>query len=245
MHVRPFVAGAVVAATLFAGATVEAQQVNPAVGPFPAVAVTGEGEAKATPDRALVVVGVESRAQTAAEAASDNARKQRAILDTLRSLGLTQQQLTTANYSVRPDLQYDPAGGEPRLRGYVVSNTVRVDLHRLEQVGPVIDASLAKGANTIHGLSFYLSDPAPSRRAAIVDAVARARADAEALAQAAGGRLGDLIELSTTGMGSGPVMYRAAMDMSARGGMEPTPIVAGEEVVRASVTARWVFVPGS
>lgn len=210
--------------------------------PVPTIAVTGEGEARAVPDRGYITMGIETRAPTAAAAAAGNARTQRAILDTLRAIGFASEQLTTANYSVQPEIQYDENGRRPRVIGYVVSNTVRVDLRRIDQAGQVIDAALAKGANTVHGLSFYLSDPAPSRRAAIVDAVARARADADALASAAGGTLGELIELSTSAAQPSPVMYRR--DMAAVGAAAgPTPIEPGEEVVRASVNARWAFVP--
>lgn len=188
-------------------------------------------------------MGVETRAPTAAAAAAGNARTQRAILDTLRAIGFASEQLTTANYSVQPEIQYEENGRRPRVIGYVVSNTVRVDLRRVEQAGQVIDAALAKGANTVHGLNFYLSDPSPSRRAALADAVAKARADAEALATAAGGTLGELVELSTGSSPVVPVMYRRVVATAADAAVQ-TPIEAGEETIRASVSAIWRFVPG-
>lgn len=234
---------ALTVATLAALPLAAQQPISPSV---PAqLSVSGEGEARAKPDRAMINVGVQSRAATAAAAAAENARKQNAVLDTLRKLGYTPEQLTTANYSVSPEMQYDQQGQRPRVIGYVVSNTVRVDVRQLEQAGAVIDAALARGANEIHGLNFYLSDPGPSRRAAIADAVARARADAEALATAAGGRLGPILELSVSP--SGPIMFRqqVMMDMRAAGAeAAATPIVGGEEIVRASVSIRWTFVAG-
>lgn len=233
--------------TLLAGSSLAAQAPVPdRTSPVPQITVSGEGEARAVPDRAMITVGVQSRAATAAAAAAANARKQTAILDTLRRLGFTPEQLTTANYNVSPEMQYDQQGQRPRVTGYVVSNTVRVDVHRVEQAGAVIDAALGRGANEIHGLNFYLSNPGPARRAAIADGVARARADAEALAQAAGGRVGQLLELSTAP--TGPVLFQKTMMADARGGAESamaTPISAGEETVRATVHARWAFVPGS
>lgn len=239
---RPAVLGAVLCVLTLAARSGAQEPLREAIPAVPTISVTGEGEARAVPDRAFITMGVETRAPTAAGAAAANARAQRAILDTLRSIGFAAEQLTTANYSVQPEIQYDEGGRRPRVIGYVVSNTVRVDLRQLAQAGEVIDASLAKGANTIHGLSFYLSDPAPSRRAAITDAVARARADAETLAAAAGGTLGQLLELSTSAAPVGPVMFRRAMEGVADAAAS-TPIEAGEEVVRASVSARWAFVP--
>lgn len=244
MHarVRSFVAGA---ALLGVPGVLGAQAPGaPAQPPVPSVAVTGEGEARAVPDRAFVTVGVESRASTAAAAAEDNARRQRAILDTLRAMGFPQERLSTANYSVRPEMEYDQQGQRARVVGYVVSNTVRVDVHQIARAGSVIDAALAKGANQVHSLDFYLSDPAPPRREAITNAVARARADAETLARAAGGSLGQILELSTAPMPSGPIMYRQVAATMARMEQVPTPIEAGEEVVRATVNVRWAFVAG-
>lgn len=239
---RPALLGAALGLLVLSGRSGAQDPPGPAMPAAPTISVTGEGEARAVPDRAFITMGVETRAATAAAAAAGNARTQRAILDTLRAMGFAAEQLTTSNYSVQPEIQYDEGGRRPRVIGYVVSNTVRVDLRQLGQAGPVIDASLAKGANTIHGLNFYLSDPAPSRREALANAVARARADAETLAAAAGGSLGHLLELSTTSAPVSPVMFRRAMGAAADAAAA-TPIEPGEEIVRASVSARWAFVP--
>lgn len=232
------------ASTFLASTGLQAQIIQPAGSAVvPQVSVTGEGEAKAVPDRAMITVGVQSRAETASLAAAENARKQTAVLDTLRKMGFGADQISTANYSVQPEMQYDQQGQRPRVIGYVVSNTVRINVRRMEQAGQVIDAALAKGANEVHGLNLYLADPGPSRQAAIANAMARARADAEALARAAGGRLGQVLELSTAP--SGPIVFqnRAMMRMGADAEAASTPIVAGEESVRASVSVRWAFVP--
>lgn len=239
---RPALLGAALGLLVLSDRSGAQDPPGPAMPAAPTISVTGEGEARAVPDPAFITMGVETRAATAAAAAAGNARTQRAILDTLRAMGFAAEQLTTSNYSVQPEIQYDEGGRRPRVIGYVVSNTVRVDLRQLGQAGPVIDASLAKGANTIHGLNFYLSDPAPSRREALANAVARARADAETLAAAAGGSLGHLLELSTTSAPVSPVMFRRAMGAAADAAAA-TPIEPGEEIVRASVSARWAFVP--
>src|SRR6185503_19010420 len=132
-------------ALALAGRVVDAQvtssQVTVPSGPI--VVTTGTGETRVTPDRATIMVGVQSRAATAAAAGSDNARRQRAILDTLRALGLTSEQLSTVNYNVSPEMQYSPNGGTPpKVVGYTVSNTVRAEVRRLDDVGKVIDAAL-------------------------------------------------------------------------------------------------------
>lgn len=228
----------VIAASLVLPATVLAQA-TPTSAP-PQIVVTGVGEAHVSPDRATIMVGVQSRGATAVAAGAENARRQKAILDTLRALGLTSDQLSTMNYNVSPEMQYSPNGTTPpKVTGYVVTNTVRADVRRLDDVSRVIDAALAKGANEISSLQFYSSKADSVRRAALQSAVADARADAETLARAAGGELGMLLELSTSEIPVRPVMATAMMRGAAA---EKTPIEPGQQTVTANVTAKWSFV---
>jgi uncharacterized protein len=209
----------------------------------PQIVVSGTGEARATPDRATLFLGVQSRATSASAAAADNARRQRAIIDTLRALGLASEQITTVNYNVHPEMQYSPSGGTPRVTAYVVSNSVRAEVRRLEDISRIIDAALAKGANEISSLQFYSSKADSLRRVAMAAAVADARADAEALARAAGGSLGLLLELSTSELPQvRPMMVQARMAEAASAAR--TPIEAGQQVITAVVTARWSFLAG-
>jgi uncharacterized protein YggE len=208
------------------------------------IVVTGTGEARVVPDRATIVFGVQSRATTAAAAGSDNARRLRAVLDTLKSMGLSGDQLSTVNYSVSPEMQYSPTGNQPpKVTGYVVNNSVRADLHRIDDVGRAIDAALAKGANEVTSLQLTTSKGDSIRRVALAAAVADARAQAEVLARAAGGTLGGLIELSSAQEPIRPIL-QPMMRVSAAMAPTRTPIEAGEQTTTATVTARWTFVGG-
>ena len=82
----------------------------------PEISTVGQGEARAVPDRATIYIGVQTRAVTAAAASADNARRVRAVLDTLRAVGLTSAQLSTENYSVAPEMVY-ANGQAPRVTG--------------------------------------------------------------------------------------------------------------------------------
>ena len=219
-------------------------QVPVAQNVFPgSILSSGQGEAKVNPDRVSVLVNVQTRAVTAAAAAAENARRTRAVLDALGALGLTRDQLSTEGYSAYPEMRYDREGGSPRVTGYVVTNSVRAESKRVEQAGAIIDAALTAGANVINALSFYASSIDVPRREAITLAVASARSDAEAMAQASGGTIGELIELSTQGPTVPP---RPMFDVAARGKAamaESTPINPGQQTINVFVTARWRFVP--
>lgn len=221
-----------------------AAQQPPGPVPPPQIVTSGEGEAQVTPDRARVHIAVETRGQTAAAAAAENARIQRAVLDRLRALGIPAERLTTVGFSVQPEYGQNRDGNpeQPRVIGYVARNTIRADVHNMAQVGPVIDASLAAGANSLGGLEMYSSREDAVRREALANAVRAARADAEAMATAAGGRLGPLLDLTSGGFFRPPQPYN---QMARGAAMQEanTPIVAGEQTLRANVMGRWQFVP--
>lgn len=208
--------------------------------PPPQIVTSGTGEALAQPDRATILFAVETRSTTAAEAASENARRQTAVLQALRAKGLTAGQLATLGYSVQPDYKYE--NSEQRLIGYVARNTVRAEVMKLDQTGSLIDTALQAGANSVSGLRFFSSKYEDARRSALAASVVKARADAEVMAKAAGGSLGSLLEL-TYGGAPTPMPYEARTDMMARGqaAAAETPINPGEQTVTVTVFARWTF----
>ena len=233
----------VTAAAAMLAAPLAAQQSPPQ--PPPQIVTMGEGEVQVTPDRARIHITVETRARTAAAAAEENSRIQQAVITRLRALGLPAERLLTLGYNVQPEYQYDPqGGGRPRISGYVARNTVRADVWQIDRVGPVIDAALGAGANSIGSLDFYSSREDEVRRQALAAAVRQARLDAEAMAAAAGGRLGSLIEIQSGGFHHPPPMpFARGVAMEAAQAAD-TPIVPGEQTFRTSVTARWQYIGG-
>jgi len=207
------------------------------------ISTSATGEARYVPDRATISIGVQTRAVTAAKASADNAIKQRAVIDAIRAQGIAADQISTVNYNLNTEQVYNPQGGDkaPKVTGYVATNTVRVEVKKIEQVGALIDGAIAKGANDVSSLDFHSSAPDSLRRVALADAYKQAVADATVLARAAGGQLGELIELTTGESGDGVqprMMGLAKMATS-------TPINVGEQGVNASVMARWRFVADS
>lgn len=209
---------------------------------IPQISVAAQHEVKVSPDRATIQISVQTRAATAAAAASQNATKLQAVLAALRARGLTNDQLSTINYNVHPDYVHRE-GKEPQITGYNVTNTIVADIRQLSQVGPVIDAALSSGANMMTSLQFYASNTEAARRTAIAGAIVKARADAQAAASAAGGSLGQLLDISIGAYMPQPPqpMYR----MEARVAMQAdTPIQPGQESLTVTVSTRWEFNPG-
>jgi len=234
-------ATALLALAIFAAPAARAQQ--PALAPTPIVTTLATGEEHVVPDRARLSIGVQTQAATAADASARNARLQRSVIDTLRALGTPQDQITTSGFNVYPEQSYDQATRRSRITGYNVQNTVVVELRRVDQVGPALDAVLAKGANLVSSLAFYSSDAEGARRRALANAVQKARQDAEAMARAAGGQLGPLVELSSGYQAPPRPMMELQMARVAGAAADAsTPISEGTQTVVATVTARWAIV---
>jgi len=230
------------ACALVAGATLGAQeQVRPTQ---PQIVTNASAEVRVTPDRATVQVGVQTRATTAAAASSQNSQKQRAIIDAVKARGIPAEQIGTSNFNVIPETRYDREGqAAPRTTSYLVINTITVEVRRIDQVGPVIDAALGAGANQINSLAFGVSNPDSARRSALAVAVAKSRADAEVIARAAGGSLGSLIEINAAD-GYSPSPPRPFMAREAMAADAKVPVEPGQETISATVAARWQFISG-
>lgn len=220
-----------------------AQQVPQSTGRAHGIIASATADTRVTPDRAQVSVGVQTRAATAAQASADNAQKTRAVIDAIKARGIPASRITTSEYNLFPEYDHSeqPVEGAkgPRVIGYVANNTVRVELEQIDRVGPVIDAAIGAGANMVNTIQFYAANVDVQRRAALAEAVARARADAEALARAAGGSLGELRELTTDMPPARPYLMGGQAMM--RASADATPIEPGQQQLMVWVSGRWAF----
>ena len=197
--------------------------------------VTGVGRFSATPDVASLTLGVESQAATLAEATADAARRMSAVVSRVKSFGVADADITTVAYSVDPrTAPPDPIRRDetPRIVGYRVTNVAQVTVRKLADAGPILDAAIAAGANTVRGIRFTLADPSAAQAQARASAVADALGKARQLAAAAGVKLGPVLSIRESTI-SQPIPMRA---MAARA--ESTPIEPGQLDVTISVDLR-------
>src|SRR5271165_2258690 len=147
--------------------------------PPASVRATGEAVVSVKPDQAKIDIGVVTQAPTAQAAASQNAAQTQMVLEKLRGTAGSKTDIKTISYSVGPNYQYPRDGGKPTITGYTATNTVEVTTDDLGEVGKLIDAATASGANQIQRLQFGLQDEKPARAQALRAAAREARANAE------------------------------------------------------------------
>lgn len=209
----------------------------------PALHVSADAEVQVAPDRARLSVSVETRGRTSQQAGAENARIQAAVLDALRRQGIAPAQLQTRAIQVMPEYQYPREGGRPTVTGYAARNEVVVEVRDLARIGGLIDAALAQGATNVSGPQYSLANPDSARREALDSAVKKALADARVMAQAAGLRVGRLLEMHSES--SGITMAEVSpirMRMAAADAVE-TPVESGLITVRASVRLKLAVMP--
>ncbi len=198
----------------------------------PTITVSGTGSAKVTPDQAQVDLGVTAQAATAQAALADDSSKMQAVVTAIQGQGVAQADLQTTGLSLSPNYAGGGPDAAPKITGFQASNNVDVTLHGTTQVGAVIDAALAAGANQVGGVSFSTSQPQAAYAAAYKAAMADAQASAQALASAAGLQLGTIQSIRASRGGGTVVPYAAAVTSAA--GAVP-PVFGGQQTVTVSL----------
>jgi len=208
-------------------------------GPTPRLlTVSGEGQAKARPDQAMLSAGVVTDGKTAADALGANSRAMNAVFATLKRLGIPDKSIQTSGINVTPQYPDFNSKQPHHVIGYQVSNSVTVTVDNLDNLGPAIDALVSSGANSLGDISFSIRDPKPLMAAAREDAVKDAMAKAETLARAAGVSLGPIVSISEGSYAAPPQpMFRMAMTANAPA--PPPPVAAGESTVSTIVSVTW------
>jgi uncharacterized protein YggE len=196
------------------------------------ITVLGEGKASATPDLAMITLGVESREREAQEAAEQNKMQMAAVMAALRDMGIDDEDIQTVDYSIHAEIDWESE--EHRVVGYVVVNSVLVKMREMDKVGEVLDAAAEAGANTVYGIQFTFDDPSPLREQARSEAMGEARKKAETLAQLAGVALGRPRYITESLVEFPPFepMYAAPVGM---GGGDATSVSPGQLEVTVQI----------
>jgi len=194
---------------------------------------------RTAPDLAIVTLGVLARGATAGAAQQAQAARMNAVMEAARAAGVAEGDVQTVGYSLEPQYAY-PRNAAPRVTGYISRNIIAIRVQNLNAVSGLIDATVAEGANELHGIQFTFQDTEASQDAARAQAVETARARAEAYATAAGLKVDRILAITEPGATATPwdarydgyAMARASMEQA----QNAAPIAPGELDSQSSVT---------
>ncbi len=203
------------------------------------ISVTGNGKVSVKPNVANSTIGIDVTGTSLADATSQANTKMSAVIDKIKSMGVADKDIQTTNYSVQPVTNQPKTSDEtPKITGYRISNQVNVTVRNISDLGKILDAAVAAGANSIYGVSFSVDDPTPYQQQARAAAVKDAMDKAGQLAKAGGVTLGKIVSISENVASPRPVFAAAAPSL-AGGGV--VPVETGEMDITVSVDVRFAL----
>jgi len=230
------------------------------------IAVVGEAVRRVSPDSTEFLIEISAAAQTAAQAVRDHQAKAALIAQAIAPLGVQRNDLETVSMNVvnifTPLMQALPPYGAPPQIGpsafgpfgaaaaglqpdvqfgtYQARSFERVTVRDTARVGEILDALAKAGAALAGGIAYRAADETTARKAALEAAGRDARTKAEALASAAGKKIGEPLAIFEDVVAANGIY--AALRAQAPLAFGPgTPAVAGELEYYARVTASFRF----
>jgi len=195
------------------------------------ITVTGDGEVFAVPDVAEFSFTVSEEQNTVEEAQTIVSEKIDAVIASLEDeFGIEKKDIKTTSYNWYP--QYDWAqenctqfrceGGRQVLRGYQVTQTVRVKLENLEIASDVLAMMSTQEVTNVGGISFTIDDEDGLIREARQQAIEEAEEKAQKLADDLDVRLVRVVGFYENN-NEYPVYFERAEAMGLGGGDMATP----------------------
>ncbi|MGK7947091.1 MAG: SIMPL domain-containing protein [Microcystaceae cyanobacterium] len=195
--------------------------------------VTGQGVERIPTTLTQVRLGVEIQGENVTEVQEEVARLTTAVVNFLRTRQV--ERLETTGIRLQPNYKYN--NNQRQLVGYIATNTVSFRM-TTEQVGSLLDEAVKAGATRIDGVSFTATEAAISD--AQKEALRQATKDAQAQAQAVLDTLNftaeEIISIKINGASLPQPRMIQAEQASRSAAQNSTPVIGGEQTVRASVT---------
>lgn len=195
--------------------------------------VEAKGEVQRAPDIATVSAGVVTRAASANAALTENRQRMTRVVEALRQAGIDRADIQTRQLMLNPQYRYRE-NETPTIEAYEARNEVSITVRELDDVGPVLDALVAVGANQFNGPSFELEEPASALDEARQQAMRTARQRAELYAQAAGLSVRRIVSISESTAYMPPPM--PVRTMAVQEAAADTPVEPGRLSMSADLT---------
>ena len=203
------------------------------------ILVTGQGSSDIAADIAVLTLTVTRDEETARAALDANSAAMGDVLSAMKAEGIKERDLQTSGFSIQPRYFYPPNKSSsnhqpPRIVGYTVRNSLTVRIRDISALGEILDTSVTLGVNEGGNIIFTNNDPSSAITQARVEAVKNAMAKAKTLADAAGVKVGKILEMSEQTQNPRPMqMARAERSMAKSAGS--VPVATGENSYKVTV----------
>lgn len=156
--------------------------------------VQGVGVVTVDADRATVSLGVREVAPDVKRAQGTVNERMDAVIAALREAGIEDGAISSSGIGVYANYSYDDNGDET-ISSYTAYNSLNVVVNDPDNVGMYIDVAFDAGANSLDYVDFSAANTAEAGEQALQLAVESAGKKAAVLADAAGVKLGAIVEI--------------------------------------------------
>lgn len=217
---------------------------------FRSFAVAGEGKITAVPDIAQISFSVLTEGnKDLGSLQSQNTEKMNKAIAFLKEQGIEEKDIKTQQYNISPRYQYYSCPSQTYatqpcppadIVGYSINQNVEVKIRDFAKIGPVLGGLVENGANTVSQLAFAIDDPTAVEMEARKEAMEKAKAKAEEIAEAGGFSVGRLLSVDENNYYPRPMMYKETLGMGGVAMDAAAPsIQPGSQEVTVSVMLRY------
>ena len=171
------------------------------------ISVSGEAKQDIDPDQAILSFSLVSKDKDLNMAKKNNDEMADKVVAIIRGFKIPKEKIATSNINIAPQYNYQNVTGvnQQVFVGYNVSRSLRVTMDDISMNEKLLSALVEAKVDQINGVQFQLSDPEKYAAALRLKAYDNAKTKAAALAQAAGGKLGAPISISTGNISPMPI----------------------------------------
>jgi len=213
------------------------------------ISVSGNAEVLASPDIATISFTVREEDKKVADAQKKVSEKVSRALASIRKNGIADKDIKTENYSSYPKYEWQGGtvscmgincppyrAGKQVIVGYEVSQSVSITVRKLDSVDALVEGLATAGVTDMQGPNFAIDKEDTLKDEARKQAIIKARAKAEVLANDLGVTLVRVVSFSEGG--NYPVMYEAkAMGLADSMSSAPRPeLPQGQQKISSNVT---------
>lgn len=193
--------------------------------------LSGQGQVAASPNLAIIHLGVETTGFDLTAMQAENARIIEAVTQALRAMGISD--IKTVQYSI--DKNYIFENGRQIDRGYTIRHILEIRSNQIDDVGRIVDTAVMMGANRVEFIAFDLSDRGSYYRQALNLALEDAQKKAISISRSLRIQV-DLIPIRIVENSALPIQP-LLFQREAAG----TQILPGTLLIEASITAEFSY----
>ena len=210
------------------------------------ITVNASSEVRVVPDKASFNVSVVTQGETPEEAQQASVQPVEAVIEALRQAGLDDRSIQTSYTNLSP--RYDWSGEVEAIVGYEMRTAISVSDVDVDGVSELMSACVAAGATGVDGPSYYASSYDEAYAEALAQAVASSQDKAQAMANAAGVKLGEVVSI-VEGYQNTSFRYAEEMEMemdvassdALDAGAGAAKVSPGEVSIEAQVTVGYAI----